>query len=235
MSGMREKADDLMRKASEAFGKGRTQKAYGYYEKAVDTYRNAPESSEPRIALAWYTRALLLLQGDATGDVARDLDEGEAVVRSGAFPEALRFQGLFAVLRARWRRQHDDLDAAQEHLDAARRVLAASGRPTDLFSLECEQIRLAVDRRMWTTADVAARAALDRADSPAQRITAWTLQADAAEAAGDDSACIEALDRAASVAYDNALKQPLWDLQDRLRHVRTRHGVADGDAPNADA
>ena len=197
-------------------------KAVKDLQQAVDAYGRSEAAPPARIALALYTRAMLVVRGDATGDVQDDLDRGDDLVREG-FPEAPRFRGLFRFVRSSWLRLDDELDEAQRLLDGARIDLKTAGIHFDRFELEREQARLACDRRDWSRAVEAAEAALSEASAPAQAILARTQLADVHEAHSDPAACLAALDAAASAAYDAGLKEPLWELQDRIKLMKERY------------
>ncbi len=224
MTEARSKADQLMRKASEAFARQKLQKAYRAYGDALGAYAEDPESPRERIALAHYTRAMLILAGDATGQVATDLDAGDRLcAESRDFLEKERFAALFRYARACWRRQNDALQEAQALLGEAREVLERRGRPHDLFELEREQVRLATERREYEVAEAAARRAADHAQSPKMVVMARLLVAGVHEARADWPGMLEVLEKAASFAYDHELKNELWDLQDRIAILKRNH------------
>ena len=90
MSGnARRNADDFMLRASKAFARNKLQSAYELYGDAVAEYGRCDEAPRDRVALAWYTRAMLAINGDAVGDVAEDLEKGEAAVAED-FDQAVR-------------------------------------------------------------------------------------------------------------------------------------------------
>lgn len=213
--------DDLMRRASTAFARAKLQQAYDYYGMAAESYARSSDAPRDRMALAYYTRALLAVKGDATGDVASDLEQGDLCVAHD-FPQAARFRGLLGFARATWRRMYDEFDEAHDLLEAARRDLVDAGRPLDLFELEREQARLDADRGRRDEAVAAARRAEEHAATPAHLVVARTLLADLHESWGDVEECRSALDAAASVAFEHKLKPQLADLRARLRYYEKR-------------
>ena len=147
MSEARSKADQLMRKASEAFAKGKFQKAHRAYGDALKAYAGDDTAPRERIALALYTRAMLVLSGDATGQVQVDLDAGDRLCAGEVeFPGRARFAGLFLFARAFWKRQNDLQDEAQGLLDRAREILGEDFVDHYVLSREWEvrQYRAAV-------------------------------------------------------------------------------------------
>ncbi|MCB9832342.1 MAG: hypothetical protein H6807_07700 [Planctomycetes bacterium] len=224
MSEARSKADQLMRKASEAFAKGKFQKAHRAYGDALKAYAGDDTAPRERIALALYTRAMLVLSGDATGQVQVDLDAGDRLCAGEVeFPGRARFAGLFLFARAFWKRQNDLQDEAQGLLDRAREILGDQGRPHDLFELEREQVRLATEARDLERAEAAAIRAADQAQGPKMIIMGRLLVAGVLEARGHWSEMLQVLDRAASYAFDHELKDELWDLQDRIDILKRNH------------
>ena len=223
MNDLSKKGDDLMRKASVAFGGGRLQKAHDLYGKALRAYTEAGSEVPERSVLAHYTRALLAINGDADGDIGADLDLGDTIVTSTEFSEGQRFRGLLRHLRSRWRRQYDELEESQALLDAAREDLAGVGRAFDLFELEREQARLSVDLGQVDDALAAARRSLARAESPIQSVQGQTLIAEIHEGSGHESECLKSLEIAAGHAFDHELKEQLWELQDRIKYLKQNH------------
>ena len=213
--------DELMLKASRAFARQKLQRAYDAYGEAVESYSLCAPPPHDRMALAYYTRAMLVLRGDAAGDVGSDLDEGDRVAAND-FDQARRFRGLFTFARASRRRMDDEFEAAQDLIDRARGELAEAGRPLDLFEVECEQARLDGDRDRREAAIEAVAKAESFAATPAHQLAARTLLADLHEAWGDDVGCAAALERAASLAFDHKMKAELTDLRARLKYYAKR-------------
>ena len=223
MSRDQKTADDLMLKASEAFAAGKMQKAYKLYGRASDAYRDVPDAPQERRALALYTRAMFILCGDATGRVEEDLDAGDALVSGTDFSGRERFRGLFRCARARWRRQHDDLDEADRLLQEAESLLTCHGTPVDRLELFREMTRLCLEQRDWERAESAARKAVEESPDARQALEARTLLAEVFRAQGRMAEVLEVLELAASEAYDLSLKDELWDLQDRIEIIRRNH------------
>ena len=223
MSAAAESANKIMRKASEAFAKGKMQKAHRTYGQALRAYETLADTPWDRVALALYTRVLLVLGGDATGDVTPDLDRGDEITAHREFVDSRRFGALFRLARARWRRQHEDLESARRHLDDARLELNDHGRTFDLFELEQETLRLAMDEEAWDLAEAAGHRALDHCNGPKQVIHVRILRSEVFRAQKRMKDVLLCLEKAASLAYDKELKDQLWDLQDRIRILKRNH------------
>lgn len=213
--------DELMLKASRAFARQKLQRAYDAYGEAIEAYAHCGSPPRDRMSLAYYTRAMLVLKGDAAGDAGADLEGGDRVAAHD-FEQAERFRGLFTFARASRQRMDDDFDGAQASLDRARDLLVADGKPLDLFEVECEQARLEGDRERREAAIEAVHRAEGHATTPAHRLAAQTLLADLHESWGDDGPCVEALERAASFAFDHKMKPQLADLRARLKYYSNR-------------
>ncbi|MCA9323243.1 MAG: hypothetical protein KDB53_21075 [Planctomycetes bacterium] len=217
------KADELMRRAAEAFSKQKLQKACDLYGKAATEYRKEAPTPLDRVALAHYTRALLILHGDASGDIAEELDAGMAVAADPQCPDAARFSGLFAMLRAAWRRHHDEFEDCRGWLAEAEAKLRLAGRSQDLYELFRERIRLEADVGDDAAAERFAREALDRASGVRQIVLVKVQMADHFEARGKMAEAHSWLESAASRAFDSELKPEMTDLEIRVRRFRDRH------------
>ncbi|MFT7616515.1 MAG: hypothetical protein ACI97A_000137 [Planctomycetota bacterium] len=212
-----------MRKASESFAGGKMQKAYKQYGQAAKAYELAPEAPRERWGLALYTRAMFILSGDASGHVESDLDEGDRLVAAEEFAGRDRFRGLFLFARSKWRRQHEDLEPAQEFLTAARACLEESGGPIDALEIDREQARLGVDRKEWDIAEAAARKSVDGSPDPRQSIESRILLSEVFRSQERMGEVLATLEAAASLAFDTEHKEQLWDLKDRIAILKRNH------------
>ncbi len=223
MNDGQKKADLLMRKASESFLGGKMQKAYKQYGQAAKAYQASSEAKMERCALALYTRAMFILSGDASGHVQEDLDAGDKLVADTEFDGRVRFRGLFLHARSRWRRQHDDLEAAQTYLDQARLALTEEGLSLDLLDLDREQARLCLERKEWEEAEEAAKRSVDNSPNPQQTIESRILLSEVYRAQNRMKEVLAALEVAAAVAFESDDKDQLWDLQDRISILKRNH------------
>ncbi len=223
MSNGQKKADDLMRKAAESFAGGKMQKAYKQYGMAAKAYEASADAPQERRALALYTRAMFILSGDATGDVEENLDLSDAMVSKEEFSGQVRFRGLFFLARAKWRRQHDDLEKSQHFLDLGRVALLEEGEPVDCVELDREQARLSMDQKNWQRAEECAQRSVEASRIPRQSIESRVLLSEVYRAQERMKDVLSTLEVAASTAFDADCKDELWDLQDRIQILKRNY------------
>ncbi|MEE9391827.1 MAG: hypothetical protein V3W41_04895 [Planctomycetota bacterium] len=222
-----EKADALMKKASEAFARGKTQKAYDLYGDALQRYVEASLSEAiylPRHVLAHYTRALLSLKGQAEGDSSADIVAGLRLVKDHGDPQIRRFEGLFFYLDGCKARLDDDFSTAEIQLKKARSVFATHGQALDKFELEREAAQLAADRGDWPAAlSRSKQAVLVVEGNPRALIDAKVALAELLERHGDFESALKVLDSAETSAFDFNLSSLRYEMQDRIKIFRSNH------------
>ncbi|HGY92586.1 MAG TPA: hypothetical protein ENK43_15570 [Planctomycetes bacterium] len=213
-------ADRCMRKASEAFSKRKLGKAWELYGKAVDAYRAETPARPERMLLALYTRVLLAMREGLDVPVDEDLEAARGLLADATFPEAGRFRGLFCFLEGVRAHLQGDLAAGKAACGEARRILVDHGRNHDLYEVAREEMRGAARAGDPKRFAAAAREALDRSEHPLQVVETKTAMADYHAAMGDRAQELELLEQAAAKAFEAKLKQPLWDLEARIRTLK---------------
>lgn len=219
----------MMRKAAEFYARGKGEKAHGQYAKAAAAYLALAEPPVDRVALALYTRAHLTVSGECpTGNATEEIAEGLKWVDGRTDDASLRFHGLLLLLRATHLRQTGAASEGEAALGEARMRLERSGTPFDVFVLELEQGRVHLAAGRIEAARAAMRAALDRTESPHQRITARRLMAEVCAAADDWRGAHAELTRAAGDAYDNGIKTVMKELESEIEELERAHPEASG-------
>jgi tetratricopeptide (TPR) repeat protein len=223
-----------MRKASGRFARGATQEAHDLYGKAIERYRAeiAKQGRDGlaalRAALAHYTRAMLVIKGDAAGDASADVQRGLDLMAGREDAEALRFQGLFAFQEALLIGRRGKSEEAALAFRKARALLRDHGLPFDLVELDRERALLFSESGDHAAAREAAEAALQSAHQDQDlTIHARRTLAEVHEAAGDFDAAIDALSTAYQAAAGSRLHSARTELDERIRSLRERAKAAD--------
>ncbi|MEZ6194267.1 MAG: hypothetical protein R3F20_00855 [Planctomycetota bacterium] len=226
---MTRQADKLMRKASEHFSRRRTQEAYDAYGEAIARY-GVPEGPERlRPALAHYTRAMLVLMGDAVGDVEADIEAGAALVAEGSEPEVRRFRGLFHHQRGVHLARAEALEEARTEFRRARPLLEECGRPTDVVELERELALLLSEIGEPELAREAAERAIRAAVGVIPLLVrARRTLAEVMETAGDLEGALSALGSAYGGAVGTQFVPLRIEIEEQIDALRRRHDLPAG-------
>ena len=225
---MAKSGDELMRKASREFSRGRMEKAWRIYGDAVDAYRKFPDLPKERVALALYTRASLVVMGGVEADASMDLDTGRALVASAEGATLRRFKGLFDYLHAIVARRAGQLEEARTSLMAGKGEIVTHGNDADRCEVLLEEAELTLAEGRKTAAVETARKALEFAvESVARRCHVWRRIAEFHEAAGDVSEAFRAMAAARSVASDANRKDLQASLRTAEAELAARHPGVD--------